>query len=275
MFTIGEFARHGRVSVRMLRHYDALGLLRPARVDPRTGYRSYTAGQLAALNRIVALKDLGFGLSEVAKLLDEQITAEQVRGMLTLRRAELAERVAADRLRLAEVEARLRTLESEHAVPDTDILVKDIPATRVVRLTATAESFSPDAITPVLRPLCAELGRRLEGSDAAPAGPLTCYYVKPAGEDDPVVVHAALPVSGPVAAPNGLDVAELPAARAATLVHRGPASGFLAGYQALARWTDEHGFRADGFPSEVYLHTSGDEREWVVELREPFADAPH
>jgi DNA-binding transcriptional MerR regulator len=47
MFTIGEFARHGRVSVRMLRHYDSTGLLRPARVDPASGYRFYAAGQLA------------------------------------------------------------------------------------------------------------------------------------------------------------------------------------------------------------------------------------
>ena len=59
MFSIGDFARHGRVSVRMLRHYDALGLLRPAHVDPVTGYRSYRAAQLSRLNRIVALKELG------------------------------------------------------------------------------------------------------------------------------------------------------------------------------------------------------------------------
>ncbi len=49
MLNIGDFASHGRVSVRMLRHYDAIGLLRPARVDPVTGYRSYEAGQLARL----------------------------------------------------------------------------------------------------------------------------------------------------------------------------------------------------------------------------------
>ena len=48
MFSIGEFARHGRVSVRMLRHYDAIGLLRPATVDAATGYRFYQAGQLAS-----------------------------------------------------------------------------------------------------------------------------------------------------------------------------------------------------------------------------------
>ena len=55
MFTIGEFDRHGRVSVRMLRHYDSTGLLRPARVDPANGYRFYAVGQLARLNRIIAL----------------------------------------------------------------------------------------------------------------------------------------------------------------------------------------------------------------------------
>lgn len=54
MFNIGEFARLGRVSVRMLRHYDALGLLRPARVDPVTGYRYYEARQLSRLNRLLA-----------------------------------------------------------------------------------------------------------------------------------------------------------------------------------------------------------------------------
>ena len=71
MIHIGEFARLGQVSMRMLRHYDQLGLLTPDRVDPWTGYRSYSAGQLARLNRIVALKGLGFPLTQVARLLDD------------------------------------------------------------------------------------------------------------------------------------------------------------------------------------------------------------
>ena len=47
MFTIGDFASHGRVSVRMLRHYDAIGLLRPAVVDPATGYRAELQERIA------------------------------------------------------------------------------------------------------------------------------------------------------------------------------------------------------------------------------------
>src|SRR5882757_4322047 len=111
MFAIGEFAWHGRVSVRMLRHYDAIGLLTPAHVDPATGYRSYQAAQLAELNRIVALKDLGFTLEQVRAMLAEPVGVEQVRGMLALRRADLEAAVTASAQRLAQVEARLRAIE--------------------------------------------------------------------------------------------------------------------------------------------------------------------
>src|SRR5690349_25120650 len=92
MFTIGDFAGLGRVSVRMLRHYDAIGLLPPAHVDPHTGYRYYTASQLKLLNRVIALKDLGFSLQQVQALIDEKVDAGELRGMLRLRRAELEDR---------------------------------------------------------------------------------------------------------------------------------------------------------------------------------------
>ncbi len=95
MFSIGDFAKHGRVSVRMLRHYDAIGLLRPAHVDPYSSYRSYTAEQLARLNRVIALKDLGFTLTQVHEILDAEISADELRGMLRLRRAELEAAITA------------------------------------------------------------------------------------------------------------------------------------------------------------------------------------
>lgn len=101
MFTIGDFARLGRVSVRMLRHYDALGLLRPARVDQATGYRYYDAGQLSRLNRLIALKDLGLGLDQVGQILDDQVEPAELGGMLRLRRAELADHLAEETARLA------------------------------------------------------------------------------------------------------------------------------------------------------------------------------
>src|SRR5215472_8854454 len=125
MFAIGEFARHGRVSVRMLRHYDAIGLLEPVSVDPATGYRLYDASQLSRLNRIVALKSLGFTLQQVASILDDQISTAELRGMLKLRQAELHEQIATDEARLAQVEARLLAIESETGEP-APVVIKRI-----------------------------------------------------------------------------------------------------------------------------------------------------
>ena len=68
MLRIGDFARLGGVTVRALRHYEAEGLLASAQVDEATGYRSYRFEQLAALDRILALRDLGFSLAEIRDL---------------------------------------------------------------------------------------------------------------------------------------------------------------------------------------------------------------
>ena len=80
MMNIGEFARLGGVSTRMLRHYDAIGLLSPAHVDPHTSRRSYDVAQLAVLNRLIALKGLGFRLDEVGVLLAEGVESAEMQG---------------------------------------------------------------------------------------------------------------------------------------------------------------------------------------------------
>jgi len=100
---ISDFARLGQVSVRMLRHYDALGLLVPDHVEPASGYRSYSPEQLHLLNRLVALKDLGFTLDQVRSLLADPVVADELRGMLRLRRAELEEEARAVGTRLAAI----------------------------------------------------------------------------------------------------------------------------------------------------------------------------
>ncbi|MEV5962656.1 MerR family transcriptional regulator [Kribbella sp. NPDC051952] len=274
MFAIGEFARHGRVSVRMLRHYDAIGLLRPAYVDGATGYRSYTAGQLADLNRIVALKDLGFSLEQVRTMIVDEISPAELRALLTIRRAELETTVAESHARLAQVESRLRGIESER--PAVDVVIKELPAVRLVGLTTTADSFTPEDITPVIRPLCAELGRRLPDATVRPAGHLTCLYARspqtarsPAGEDEVVLwatVPAAVDAGGNL---NGLEVIDLPAMRAATLVHRGSIEQVLPAWQALARWIDDNGYRSSEPARELYLDCPDNPADWVTELQEP------
>jgi len=276
MFSIGDFARHGRVSVRMLRHYDALGLLCPAQVDASSGYRSYHAAQLARLNRIVALKELGFTLQQVAAILDEKVGPAELRGMLRLRQAQLQAQISADTARLAQVEARLRIIESEGAMPVGDVQIKRIPPVRVAELTAVAASFEPVSITPVISPLYDQLFGELGRAGICPAGPGVAWY-EDSGTDGTVLVHASVPVSAELPAGSPLAIVELPGIeQAATIVHHGPMDGVMLTIQALARWIDANGYQSTGYNRELYLdYGMGDDPSaWVTELQEPVVRAP-
>lgn len=113
MYKIGEFARAGNVTVKTLRHYARIGLLRPGWVDRFTGYRYYTDDQLNRLNRILALKDLGFSLKQVSLLLDDDLQIDKLRTMLTMKQSELTQRVQVEQHRLEQVEERLRQIEQK------------------------------------------------------------------------------------------------------------------------------------------------------------------
>jgi DNA-binding transcriptional MerR regulator len=267
MFTIGDFARHGRVSIRMLRHYDAIGLLRPARVDPHSGYRGYEAAQLARLNRIVALKDLGFTLDQVATIIDDKVGIDELRGMLRLRRAELETQLAVDRARLAAVEARLRSIETEGAMPTNDVQIKKVEPVRVAEVSGVAAGFEPSAIGPVIQPLYTELMHRLEAAGVTPVGPPIAYYED--ASDGGVVVHASAPVN--VDAIEGVEIVDLPGIeRAATIVHHGDMDNVLQTVQALATWMDDNGHTSAGYNREVYLEWSTEDvAKCVTELQEP------
>src|SRR5580692_7814885 len=95
MYGIGTVARLAQVPVRALRHYDDLGLLTPAWVDPRSGYRYYTPDQVLRLHRILVLRDLGVPLTEIGRLVNDEVSTEQLRGILRLRQAEARSRLAA------------------------------------------------------------------------------------------------------------------------------------------------------------------------------------
>ena len=122
------------------------------------------------MNRIVALKDLGFTLQQIQLILDDKLSAGELRGMLRLRQAELESRITADASQLAQVAARLQIIEKEGAMPADEVQIKRIPAVRVAELTAVAATFEPASITPVITPLYDELVTRLGRAGVAPVG---------------------------------------------------------------------------------------------------------
>jgi DNA-binding transcriptional MerR regulator len=128
MFKIGDFAQIGRVSGRQLRHYDRLGLLEPAHTDRQTGYRFYSAAQLPRLNRLLALKALGFSLDQIGRMLSDATPVEELRGMLAIRKAQVEQNLAFEQVQLRQIESRILQIEEQGALRDYDVALRPEPA---------------------------------------------------------------------------------------------------------------------------------------------------
>lgn len=143
-------------------------------------------------------------------ILDEDVSTEELRGMLRLRRAELEAALADTAAGLVQVEARPRSIENEGSMPPEDVIVRHLPAVRLAELSGTAASFSPGDTGPLIGGLSDELRQRLDSAGIAPAGPRTVYFETPGEGEYGTVVHAGFPVSAGVTESQDFQVVSLP-----------------------------------------------------------------
>jgi predicted transcriptional regulator YdeE/DNA-binding transcriptional MerR regulator len=262
MIKIGDFSKLAHVSIKTLHHYDDLGLLRPVHVDRYTGYRSYEIGQLSRLNRILALKDLGFSLEQVAQLLDENLSTAELRGMLRMKQMELTGLVEEEQARLERVEQRLLQLEHEKNPLDAAIAVKEIPSQTVLlaNMVAAREELLP-AARMSLHDL---LQTHLERAGLKPVGPwFALLNDLPYNESD---LELALAIgvklrSGQRAGDwqgTPVRMQELEAVSGmASIIHQDEYITLPQTYAALYAWTQSNGYQVVGPCRELYLSEDG------------------
>lgn len=263
MLSIGAFAQIGQVTHRMLRHWDTSGLLVPAHVDEFSGYRSYDPAQLERLHRIVALRQLGFGLADVAAMLEAGVDAERMARLLQIRRAEVAEEQRLAAARLIDVERRLHLIEKEKHMTQIEIIEKSLPAVRLAARTA-AVAEQPE-VAGVVGPLFDDVARVLSAAGGSLETPIAQYE---AGEDG-MRITAGYAATGKI--PEGVEAVELPRVPAAICgVHLGPMDRIGESWQAVHAEIIARGYTPSGPCREVYLRAeSEDQTDWVTELQQP------
>lgn len=268
MFRIGEFSNIGRVSTRLLRYYDKLGLLAPGFVDPQTGYRHYTADQLPRLNRILALKELGFSLEELEPMIDVEVPADQLRAMLALKASELAREIEAQELRMRFIGSRIDQIESGE--DHVDFLTKHVEAQPFL---STRSRF--DAMADVI----AFSGRILESAakvtDELPSPNLVAVWPN---EWDETNIELELGLLGGVITTEleivpgrALQPGVLPAVDVLSTVRVGIADLAHGLYAAAGRWIETNNAKLAGPIREVILRRPGPGVQAVVEVQFPIA----
>lgn len=275
MFRIGEFSRIAQVTIETLRHYDAVELLKPAKVDPFTGYRYYSAQQLQPLNRIRALKELGFSLDEIARILQENLTDEQLRGMLKMQQVTAVRDLQAAQTRLDRVTARLKYLNSEDEMSAFDVTLKSVKAQTIAgirEVVPTAEEV-PDRCNALFDTIAQWMV-----VNQLSFGPAMTIYYNESYTKEHVDLECAFIIPKPNKANTAVSqdpivVRELTAVpeMAITIVTDNffnEIDGLTPAYNALGQWIDANGYKIAGPPRELF-HGSPDKGDLTAEIQFP------
>lgn len=272
MFRIGEFSKIAQVPGSLLRYYDEIGLFKPAHIDQWTSYRYYSVRQLPRLHRILALKELGLTLEQITRLVDEEVSAAEIRGMLTLKKAQVEQTLNEEMTRLRSLEAHLQQIEAQ-SNSAFDIVLKSVEAQGYLALREVLPDA--DAALNIMRELIQTLpGRTQRGS----LGHFTTVIHSETLESDRLDIELGAVFSGDrdvtMRLPSGrlLTVQQLPEIPAVAAVVR--VGGFeqnCQSYGAIGLWIEDNGYRISGPGREVLIHPprSAQLDDMVTEIQFP------
>jgi len=269
MLKIGDFSALSQVSIKTLRYYDETGLLRPAHIDSLNGYRYYLASQLSQLHRILALKDFGFSLEQIAEALRVGITAEQMRGMLLLRQAEQRKRVEEESDRLSRLTSRIRLIEQESRMA-YDVVLKTVPKQWIASVRETIPAYN--TVGSLYGKVSAGLGPSMSAVQYGVA-----LWHDPEFKESNVDAEPGFYLKQKMPAADGVDVHELPETTMAATIHNGSYQRLPEAYDSLLKWVAENGYQVAGPIRELYLKISmpvrQDDESYVTEIQVPVAKA--
>lgn len=267
MFRIGDFSKLSRISIRMLRHYNELGLLIPDHIDDFTGYRYYKASQLTVAGRIQVLKGLGFGIPAIKKILAEYDDAESLRKHLIIQHAQMQEEEEVLHKKLALLQNTIQRLGKDRVTMNYDVTLKVIPERYVASLRDVIPAYDQEG--ELWARLGNEVGDRLQMS--SPCYSLAVFHDE-GFKDSDVDVEIQISVTG-----NYEDTEHVRFKKVAPIT---VASAILTGSYALLReinesianWISDNEYEFDGSMFTIYHvgpATEPNPDHWVTEVCYP------
>ena len=266
MIKIGDFSRLGRISVKALRYYDEIGLLKPVNVDQFTGYRYYSADQLSKLNYITVLKNMGLSLEEIETLINNSLTPYQMKDLLVMKKGELKQRLSEEQSRLEQVEKLLTQIEKEGTVPDYKVVIKKTEPQTVASMRGILPTYGDvgEFYGEIFKYLAKKFIFKPSGYTM-----MICHDSEYKEHD--VDVEIAVPIKKAIPDSDKVKVYELPGLeQAACFVHKGHYDNINEGYAALMTWMETNGYEPDGQDREVFVtFNEKDPSKNVTEIQFP------
>lgn len=262
LYKIGLFSQMNRVTVKALRYYDDIDLLKPAYVDEHSGYRYYTSAQLPALHQILALRQMGFTLEEIKKVQDGMSEKK----LLLKKKSELMRKIAEVTIKLSQVECYLlqKDVDMEYHV-----ILKELPEVIVASMRTIIPNYR--ALFDIESPMGAEM-ERLGCTCPVPEYCFNIYHYDEYKECD-IDVEICEAVTEKKENSNMLTFKIMEKVEiAACALHKGSYEELPKAYAAVLKWVEENGFEIIDYPRESYIDgiwNKDSEEDWLTEIQVP------
>lgn len=269
MFRIGEFSKITQVSIRMLRYYDEQKLLEPCLIDDSNGYRFYSADQIDQLNRIILLRDMGFGVKEMKEILRSWNPVQLKRNLLEQKKR-TEETIQTENHRLRQIQGMLYDLEHQEKKLDIEIIMKQLPMQQVLSLRRVVPNYYCEA------QLWAELSRYMKKIKNAES--LSCFSIyhdldyREENVDIEICVvlnHIDVVIDNKELIYRQVDGVDI----AACFMIYGPYSNINRAYKEFAHWLESHPeYRMSGENRQichVAMNNTDNPEEYITELQIP------
>ena len=260
MLKIGEFSKLSHVSVRMLRHYDEIGLLHPQRVDPITGYRLYGEEQLFTAGKINVYRGMGFGLTAIAGLLHEA-DPQKLRAMLERQQESLREQSEEMSQMLHRIKLAIAQLGEESTMANYDVTIKEIVPRYVASVRDILESYNYEGR------LWHYMMKETADQNLTPANPCLAFGIFHDAEykERDVDVEIQMTVERNYHDTEHVRFKTEPAVCVASAIHYGSYETISDASAAVAAWVEKNGYQMCGVMFNVY-HVSPHETQNPDEL---------
>lgn len=268
MLKIGEFSKLSRVSIRMLHHYDEIGLLMPARIDHFTGYRYYREEQLTTAGRIKALKDMGFALADISEMLHCYEDQERLEQYFCDKQTELEEMKEAVMQKIRLLETARERLRKDVNTMKYDVTLKTLPERYVASVRMTLSGYDQEGM------LWQVLGKETAHMKLIPDDPCYCSvtYLDLEYKESNVDVEAQKTVKGQYQDTEHVKFKTVPPVTFASATFKGSYDLISQVNEAVAQWVRDNGYEFCGPMFNIYYvtpHDTSNPEEYITEVCYP------
>ncbi len=273
MFKIGEFSKLCGLSVETLYHYEDMKLLVPVRIDKFSGYRYYEAQQLITVNKIMALKDAGCSLAEIAQILEKEPAASILVELLTEKALSLEKALQMEIRRLERLHTNIFLLKNGGIPVMNEITVKSVEP---ILASSVRKSFNKSRFDAELETMWHDVNECITKSGGKRTIPCMMIYHTGwwnLGADKQLDVEVVEPITSFIAGSETVMISTLPAVeKMACIVHKGPFDTMWKTSEMLFVWIKENGYMVTGPVREIYHKgdwSTDDPNEYITELQAP------